>query len=89
MAGSIADYSEAIRLDLKDDDVLEQGRRLSQQREFDHAIADLDAAIAANPTAVRYYNRGLAKLGKGNAAGSNADIARARHFSRASGNSRG
>ena len=81
MAGSIADYSEAIRRDPKDDGVLaNRGVAYLNKREFDPAIADLDAAIAANPTAVRYYNRGLAKLGKGDAAGSNADIARARQL---------
>jgi tetratricopeptide (TPR) repeat protein len=43
------------------------------------AVADFDAAIRIEPTAARYYNRGMAKLKNGDAGG-NADIARAQEL---------
>jgi len=57
------------------------------QKDFDRAIADYDQAIQLNANDVHAYkNRGLAKQAKGDSAGSDSDIARAKQLSPSAGN---
>jgi tetratricopeptide (TPR) repeat protein len=51
------------------------------QKDFDRAIADYDQAIQLNANNVQAYkNRGFAKRAKGDSAGSDADIAKAKQL---------
>jgi tetratricopeptide (TPR) repeat protein len=49
--------------------------------DFDHAIADFNAAIGLDPRlAFAYFSRGLARRAQGDAAGAAADIAKAKEL---------
>jgi tetratricopeptide (TPR) repeat protein len=55
--------------------------------QFDRAIADLDQAIRLNPNyAEAFYSRGLAKRAKGDSAGGDADIVKAKRLNPSVGN---
>ncbi len=68
---AIADYSEAIRLQPREDKLdaevhMNRGVAYAAKEDYDRAIADYDEAIRVNPKyATAYYNRGLAYDNKG------------------------
>jgi tetratricopeptide (TPR) repeat protein len=75
---AIADCTEAIRLRPKYDVALEnRGHAYLRTGQFDLALADFEARLALSKSAYSLYGRGVAKLKKGDAAGS-ADVAAAK-----------
>ncbi len=78
---AIADYDQAIRIDPQARRFSNRGLVYYKKKDFDRAISDCDQAIRLDPKhAPAFYNRGLAKQAKGDAAGGDADIARARQL---------
>lgn len=80
---AIADYSQAIRLDPKDAAVFffARGNAYFHKKDYDRAITDYSQAIRLDPKDARYlFTRGIAKKAKGDAAGAEADIARAKQL---------
>lgn len=79
---AIQDYDQAIRL--KPDYALafvDRGIAYANQDLYDRAIQDYDEAIRLSPDEPdALYNRGLAKQARGDVAGGDADIAKARQF---------
>jgi uncharacterized caspase-like protein/Tfp pilus assembly protein PilF len=77
---AILDYTEAIRLNPEGSWFKERGAVFFDKKDFDRAIADYDEAIRLNPNDGKsFYDRGLAKLKKGDSSG-DADIAKARQL---------
>ena len=79
---AIADCDKALRLNANSETYDSRGFAYLQVRQFDKAIADYDAALTkfgagAWHEAYSLYGRGLAKRGKGDLAGGDADIAAA------------
>ena len=78
---SIADTSEAIRLDPKTAQGAYANRAaaFATKGDYDRAIADASEAIRLDPKmAQAFYTRGFAKRKKGDVAGGDADMAKAR-----------
>jgi tetratricopeptide (TPR) repeat protein len=68
LKSAIADYTEAIRLNPKDDSAFYfRGEAYRQKADYDRAIADYTEAIRLNPKDVfaSYYARGGAYVDKG------------------------
>ena len=78
-AGSIADYTEAIRLHPNDaKPYIDRGLAKEKQGDLAGAIADDSEAIRLDPTnAMAYFNRGLSKANQGDQAGAIADYSEA------------
>jgi tetratricopeptide (TPR) repeat protein len=79
---AIADCDKALRLNANSETYDSRGFAYLQLRQFDKAIADYDAALTkfgSGPWHEAYslYGRGLARRGKGDRAGGDADIAAA------------
>ncbi|GEM_PF-6624575 len=76
---AIADYTQAIRLNPRRDDVfMSRGILYYESGDYRHALADFDAAIRLNPgEAVNWAWRSHAKGHLGDADGANADMAHA------------
>jgi tetratricopeptide (TPR) repeat protein len=79
---AIADFSEAIRLDLtKAPYYGNRGNAWGSKKEYDRAIADFSEAIRLDPTEALYYDgRGAARLGKKEYDGAIADLSEAIHL---------
>src|SRR5262249_885700 len=79
---AIADNDQAIRLDPNFAVAFyNRGIACYFQKDFDRAIADYDQAIQFKANNVHAYNnRGSAKRAKGDSAGSDADIAKAKRL---------
>jgi tetratricopeptide (TPR) repeat protein len=79
---AIQDYDQAIRL--RPDYALafvDRGIAYADKNEYDRAIQDYDQAIRVDPNDPdAWHNRGLAKQAKGDTAGGDADIAKARQL---------
>jgi tetratricopeptide (TPR) repeat protein len=76
---AIADYDQSIRLNAKFAAAYNnRGLANANLRRYDQAIADYSMAIQLEPSAIRYYNRALAKREKEDVSGSEVDIAEAK-----------
>jgi tetratricopeptide (TPR) repeat protein len=69
----LADCTQSLALS-PDDDITLRNRGLTYLKleDFDHALADYEAALRVNPSRARarsLYGRGLAKQGKGDISG--------------------
>jgi tetratricopeptide (TPR) repeat protein len=76
----MADFDQAIRLWPNNATFLiTRGNAYANKFEYDRAIADYDQTLGIRPNdAEAFYKRGLAKQKKGDAAGGNADMAKAK-----------
>jgi tetratricopeptide (TPR) repeat protein len=77
---AIEDFDQAIRLDPQDADAYSNRAIVYQGRgQYDRAIQDFDQAIRINPRDEQAYrNRGAVKKKKGDVAGGDADLAKAK-----------
>lgn len=87
--GAITDFDQAIRLFPWGTAYLGRGIAYTSKGLYKQAIADFDEAIRLSPgknSAIAFYNRGLAKRSGGDAAGADADFARAKQLDPSIGN---
>jgi tetratricopeptide (TPR) repeat protein len=81
MNRALADYTEAIRLDPKNDEAyFNRGNAYYDKEDYDSALDDYNEAIRLSPRPEFYRERASAKKAKGDATGGDADIARARQL---------